>query len=68
AFLGEASPEPEFLPRGAGDSGAARRLAQGVRALVQAESTGVWTGWDKAACQALHCGFAEHCHPAPPAC
>lgn len=68
AFLGEAAPEPEFLPGRGADSGAAHRLARGVRALVQAESTGVWTGWDTAACQALHCGFAEHCHPAPPAC
>ncbi|NOK37416.1 UvrD-helicase domain-containing protein [Corallococcus exercitus] len=68
AFLGEASPEPEFLPAGSADAGAVRRLAEGVRALAQAESTGAWPGWDKAACQALHCGFAEHCHPAPPAC
>ncbi|TSC31907.1 UvrD-helicase domain-containing protein [Corallococcus sp. Z5C101001] len=68
AFLGEPSPEPEFLPAGSADAGAVRRLAQGVRALVQEESTGGWPGWDKAACQALHCGFAEHCHPAPPAC
>ncbi|RKH73735.1 DNA helicase UvrD [Corallococcus interemptor] len=68
AFLGDASPEPEFLPAGASDPGAVRRLAEGVRALAQAEITGAWQGWDKAACQALHCGFAEHCHPAPPAC
>ncbi|NOK16823.1 UvrD-helicase domain-containing protein [Corallococcus carmarthensis] len=68
AFLGDASPEPEFLPAGSADAGAVRRLAEGVRALVQAESTRGWQGWDKAACQALHCGFAEHCHPAPPAC
>ncbi|RKG79242.1 UvrD-helicase domain-containing protein [Corallococcus terminator] len=68
AFLGEASPEPEFLPKGTGDAGAVRLLAQGVRSLVQSESLGTGVGWDKAACQALHCGFAEHCHPAPPAC
>ncbi len=68
AFLADASPEPEFLPGGSADAGAVRRLAEGVRALVQAENAGAWPGWDKAACQALHCGFAEHCHPAPPAC
>ncbi|MCY1034373.1 UvrD-helicase domain-containing protein [Corallococcus sp. BB11-1] len=68
AFLGEGSPEPEFLASGAGDEAAAHRLALGVRALVQSESMGAGAGWDKAACQALHCGFAEHCHPAPPAC
>ncbi|RKH97415.1 DNA helicase UvrD [Corallococcus sp. AB030] len=68
AFLGDASPEPEFLPAGSADAGAVRRLAEGVRALVQAEMSRAWPGWDRAACQALHCGFAEHCHPAPPAC
>jgi ATP-dependent helicase/nuclease subunit A len=68
AFLGEAVPEPEFLPGGVTDAGAVRRLARGVRALVRAEASGEWAGWDRAACQALHCGFAEHCHPAPSAC
>ncbi|RYZ33242.1 MAG: hypothetical protein EOO71_42435, partial [Myxococcaceae bacterium] len=62
-----AAPEPEFLPKG-DDAGAVGRLSRGVRALVQSESMGTGAGWDKAACQALHCGFAEHCHPAPPAC
>ncbi|MBJ6763269.1 UvrD-helicase domain-containing protein [Myxococcaceae bacterium JPH2] len=67
-FLGEQRPEPEFLAQAAGEQEASRRLANAVRALVKEEARGKWPGRDKAACQALHCGFAEHCHPAPRAC
>ncbi|ATB46973.1 UvrD-helicase domain-containing protein [Corallococcus macrosporus] len=66
--LKEAQPEPEWLsgPRGLED--AAGRLAGAARAVSRGESRGEWDGREKAACQALHCGFAEHCHPAPRAC
>jgi ATP-dependent exoDNAse (exonuclease V) beta subunit len=67
-FLGEARPEPEWLSAAAGLEEAAGRLLGAVRGLVRGEALGHWPGRERTACQALHCGFSEHCHPAPPAC
>ncbi|MFP2933762.1 DNA helicase UvrD, partial [Pyxidicoccus sp. 3LG] len=67
-FLGEPRPEPEWLPGGRGLDEAAGRLAEAVRALARGEVRGDWPGRERATCQALHCGFSEHCHPAPRAC
>ena len=67
-LLGEARPEPEWLPGTAGLEEAAGRLLGAVRGLARGEARGNWPGRERAACQALHCGFSEHCHPAPPAC
>jgi ATP-dependent helicase/nuclease subunit A len=68
AFLGEPSPEPEFLTLPGGLAEAAAPLEQGVRALVRSGMQDEWPCREAAACQALHCGFAEHCHPSPRAC
>jgi ATP-dependent exoDNAse (exonuclease V) beta subunit len=69
AFLGEASPEPEFLSSSFEDlEQAAGRLGEAVRGLVQADVRGEWPGQDGATCQAVRCAFSEHCHPAPAAC
>jgi hypothetical protein len=68
AFLGEASSEPEFLPALENLEQAAGRLGEAVRSLVQADVRGEWPGRERAACQTVHCGFAEHCHAAPGAC
>jgi len=67
-FLGEPSPEPEFLTLPGGLEERAGRLGEAVRALVRGELRREWPGRERATCQALHCGFAEHCHPAPGAC
>jgi ATP-dependent exoDNAse (exonuclease V) beta subunit len=67
-FLGEARPEPEWLTGAKGLEEAAGRLAGAVRALAWGEVRGDWPGRERATCQALHCGFSEHCHPAPRAC
>ncbi|WP_163868362.1 UvrD-helicase domain-containing protein [Myxococcus eversor] len=67
-FLGEARPEPEWSMGGAGEEEAAGRLAGAARALARGEVRGTWAGREVATCQALHCGFSEHCHPAPSAC
>ncbi len=67
-FLGEPSPEPEFLTIPGGLEEAAGRLGEGVRALTRGDLRGEWPGRERATCQALHCGFAEHCHPSPGAC
>ena len=67
-FLGEARPEPEWLTGAKGLEEAAGRLAGAVRALARGEVRGDWPGRERATCQALHCGFSEHCHPAPRAC
>ncbi|SEL96665.1 ATP-dependent exoDNAse (exonuclease V) beta subunit (contains helicase and exonuclease domains) [Stigmatella aurantiaca] len=68
AFLGEPSPEPEFLTLPGGLTEAAEPLEQAVRALVRSGMQDEWPSREAAACQALHCGFAEHCHPSPRAC
>ncbi|MFP2912926.1 PD-(D/E)XK nuclease family protein, partial [Pyxidicoccus sp. 3LFB2] len=67
-FLGEPHPEPEWLTGAKGLEEAAGRLAGAVQALARGEARGDWPGRERAACQALHCGFSEHCHPAPRAC
>ncbi|MCP3060716.1 UvrD-helicase domain-containing protein [Myxococcus sp. K38C18041901] len=67
-FLGEERPEPEWRADVARPEEAARRLADATRALARGEVRGAWAGRERATCQALHCGFSEHCHPAPPAC
>jgi ATP-dependent helicase/nuclease subunit A len=67
-FLGEPRPEPEWLTGPKGLEEAAGRLAGAVQALARGEARGDWPGRERAACQALHCGFSEHCHPAPRAC
>ncbi|QSQ27844.1 UvrD-helicase domain-containing protein [Pyxidicoccus parkwayensis] len=67
-FLGEPHPEPEWLTGAKGLDAAAGRLAGAVRTLARGESRGDWAGRERATCQALHCGFSEHCHPAPGAC
>jgi ATP-dependent exoDNAse (exonuclease V) beta subunit len=67
-FLGEPRPEPEWLAGTRGLEEAAGRLAGAVRALARGEARGDWPGRERATCQALHCGFSEHCHPAPRAC
>jgi ATP-dependent exoDNAse (exonuclease V) beta subunit len=67
-FLGEPSPEPEFLTVPGGLEEPAGRLAEAVRALVRGELRRAWPGRERETCQALHCGFAEHCHPSPGAC
>ncbi|ABF92294.1 ATP-dependent DNA helicase, UvrD/REP family [Myxococcus xanthus DK 1622] len=67
-FLKESQPEPEWLSGPRGLEEAAGRLAGAARAVARGEARGEWDGREKAACQALHCGFAEHCHPAPRAC
>ncbi|XXF81634.1 UvrD-helicase domain-containing protein [Myxococcaceae bacterium GXIMD 01537] len=68
AFLGEAVPEPEFLAPVHDLEQAAGRLGEAVRKLVQGDVRGEWPGRERATCQTLHCGFAEHCHRAPGAC
>ncbi|MDC0715001.1 UvrD-helicase domain-containing protein [Stigmatella sp. ncwal1] len=68
AFLGEPSPEPEFLTLPGGLTEAAEPLAQAVRALVRSGMQDEWPSREATTCQALHCGFAEHCHPSPRAC
>jgi hypothetical protein len=67
-FLGEPSPELEFLTVPGGLEERAGRLAEAARALVRGELRKEWPGRERATCQALHCGFAEHCHPSPGAC
>ncbi|MBN1209578.1 MAG: UvrD-helicase domain-containing protein [Myxococcaceae bacterium] len=67
-FLGEPSPEPEFLAIPGGLEEAAGRLGEGVRALTRGNLRKEWPGRERATCQALHCGFAEHCHPSPSTC
>jgi ATP-dependent exoDNAse (exonuclease V) beta subunit len=67
-FLGEASPEPEFLAELEPLEEAAGRLAEATRALARGDARGEWPGQGKVACRALHCGFSEHCHAAPGAC
>ena len=67
-FLGEPHPEPEWLVGVKGLEEVARRLAGAVQSLARGEARGDWPGRERAACQALHCGFSEHCHPAPRAC
>jgi ATP-dependent exoDNAse (exonuclease V) beta subunit len=67
-FLGEPTPEPEFLTVPGGLEERAGRLGEAVRALVRGNLRKEWPGRERPTCQALHCGFAEHCHPAPPAC
>jgi ATP-dependent exoDNAse (exonuclease V) beta subunit len=68
AFLGEPSPEPEFLPASKDLEGTAEQLRASARALVEADVGGRWPGREKAICLALACGYSEHCHPAPRAC
>jgi ATP-dependent exoDNAse (exonuclease V) beta subunit len=68
AFLGEPSPEPEFLPASKDLEATAERLRAAARALVEADVGGRWPGREKAICLALACGYSEHCHPAPRAC
>ncbi|WP_224367346.1 UvrD-helicase domain-containing protein [Hyalangium versicolor] len=67
-FLGEPTPEPEFLTVPGGLEEPAGRLEEAVRALAQGDLRRVWPGRERATCQALQCGFAEHCHPSPGAC
>ncbi|MCP3103208.1 UvrD-helicase domain-containing protein [Myxococcus sp. K15C18031901] len=67
-FLGEPHAEPEWLPSPERAGDAAGRLAEAARSLARGEVKGSWTGRERATCQALHCGFSEHCHPAPSAC
>ena len=68
AFLGEDVPEPEFpsLPTDLGTI--AERLRAAARALVVADVGGRWPGKERAVCESLGCGFAEHCHAGPRAC
>jgi ATP-dependent exoDNAse (exonuclease V) beta subunit len=68
AFLGEPSPEPEWLTVPGGLEEARARLEQAVQALARSDVRRDWPGREKATCQALHCGFSEHCHPSPGAC
>ncbi|AGC44325.1 ATP-dependent DNA helicase UvrD [Myxococcus stipitatus DSM 14675] len=67
-FLAEAKPEPEWRGDEEGLEDAAARLAGAARALARGEVRGAWSGRERPTCQALHCGFSEHCHPAPSAC
>lgn len=67
-FLGEPTPEPEFLTVPGGLQEPVGRLGEAVRALVQGDLSRQWPGRERATCQALHCGFAEHCHASPGAC
>jgi ATP-dependent helicase/nuclease subunit A len=67
-FLGEPTLEPEFLTLSGALEERAGRLGEAVRALVRANLRKEWPGRERPTCQALHCGFAEHCHPSPPAC
>ncbi|MDY7225262.1 UvrD-helicase domain-containing protein [Hyalangium rubrum] len=67
-FLGEPSPEPELLTIPGGLEEAAGRLEEAVRALARGDLRREWPGRERATCQALHCGFSEHCHPSPSAC
>jgi ATP-dependent helicase/nuclease subunit A len=67
-FLGEPHPEPEFLALPGGVEESAELLSEAVRALVRGEARRQWPGREKLTCQALHCGFAEHCHASPGAC
>ncbi|MCE9666817.1 UvrD-helicase domain-containing protein [Myxococcus stipitatus] len=67
-FLGELRPEPEWLTSSEAPDAPAGRLADAARALARGEVKGSWSGRERATCQALHCGFSEHCHPAPSAC
>ncbi len=68
AFLGEPAPEPEWLTVPGGLEEAGARLEQAVQALARSDVRRDWPGREKATCQALHCGFSEHCHPSPGAC
>jgi hypothetical protein len=68
AFLGEPTPEPEWLTVPGGLEEAGTRLEEAVRALARSDVRRDWPGREKPTCQALHCGFAEHCHPSPGAC
>jgi ATP-dependent helicase/nuclease subunit A len=68
AFLGEPTPEPEWLTVPGGLEEAGTRLEQAVQALARSDVRRDWPGREKATCQALHCGFSEHCHPSPGAC
>jgi ATP-dependent exoDNAse (exonuclease V) beta subunit len=67
-FLGEPAPEPEFLTVPGGLEAPVGRLEEAVRALVRGDLQRRWPGRERATCQALHCGFAEHCHASPGAC
>ncbi|WP_224245876.1 UvrD-helicase domain-containing protein [Hyalangium gracile] len=67
-FLGEPAPEPEFLTVPGGLEEPTGRLGEAVRALVQGDLRREWPGRERPTCQALHCGFAEHCHASPGAC
>ncbi|KFE64598.1 UvrD-helicase domain-containing protein [Hyalangium minutum] len=67
-FLGEPTLAAEFLTLPGGWEERAGRLAEAVRALVRGELRREWPGRERETCQALHCGFAEHCHGAPGAC
>ncbi|HEX8697678.1 MAG TPA: UvrD-helicase domain-containing protein [Myxococcaceae bacterium] len=68
AFLGEPTPEPEWLTVPGGLEEAGARLEQAVQALARSDVRRDWPGRERATCQALHCGFSEHCHPSPGAC
>ncbi len=68
AFLGEPSPEPEFLTLPGGLEEALPRLEEALRALARGDLRREWPGRERATCLALHCGFSEHCHPSPGAC
>jgi ATP-dependent exoDNAse (exonuclease V) beta subunit len=68
AFLDEPTPEPEWLTVPGGLEEAGARLEQAVQALARSDVRRDWPGREKATCQALHCGFSEHCHPSPGAC
>jgi ATP-dependent helicase/nuclease subunit A len=68
AFLGEPTPEPEWLTVPGGLEEATGRLEEAVRALARSDVRRDWPGREKPTCLALHCGFSEHCHPSPGAC
>lgn len=68
AFLGEPSPEPEWLPATERLEEASERLRAAGRALAEAQVQGQWPGREPETCRALGCGFSEHCYPPPLAC
>jgi ATP-dependent exoDNAse (exonuclease V) beta subunit len=68
AFLGEDVPEPEFPALSHDLDSIAERLRDAARALVEADVGGRWPGRERSSCEALGCGFAEHCHAGPRAC
>jgi hypothetical protein len=68
AFLGEDVPEPEFPSLSTDLDAIAERLRSAARALVVADVGGRWPGKERAMCESLGCGFAQHCHPGPRAC